>query len=326
MPSRASLLVADSDTDRRTETAERLRAAGYAVREAADAETARAAAAAATTFAAVVDARLAGGGVELMRALRGDAKTAGVRILLTVDPADQTPQGRAQYAAADACLVRPFDARALAATVRTLEAEADLVSRADDDDGDLAGFFEAAEARAQAENPLLAELTDPVTGLWNGAYTDIKLAEEFKRARRFRTSLSCVVLAADVPFPNTSKGRSDRRRLMSELSGLLLCESRDVDHLARLDDDRFVALLPQTDSAGAVAMAARVAASIEKRAFRVPHHGAPVTISAGVATLGLDEVGTPDELIAQANEALDRSRRHGVSRVTAWSPAPATAG
>lgn len=324
MNPRASLLVADSDTERRQRLVAELRTKGYTVREAADAESAQAAAAAVPPFAVVLDARIAGGGAATMQALRAGPATAAARIVLMVDPADQTPQWRAQFAAADACLVRPFETRVLIAAVRTLEAEADLVSRAEEDENDLAGFFEAAAERAQEENPLLAAMTDPLTGLWNASYTEIKLAEEFKRARRFRTSLSCLVLAADVPFPNTTKGRADRRRLMSEVSGLLLCESRDVDHLARLDDDRFIAILPQTDVAGAVAMATRVAASVERRGFRVPHQGAPVTISGGVAVFTLDEVGGGDELIARATEALDRSRRQGVSRVTAWSPSSAT--
>jgi diguanylate cyclase (GGDEF)-like protein len=322
MTSRASLLVADSETERRQRLVAELRAKGYSVREAADAETLRSAAISAAPFAVVLDARLAGGAANAMQGLRAAASCAAARLVVLVDPADQTPQWRAQFAAADACLVRPFETRMLVAAVRTLEAEADLVSRADEEDGDLAGFFEAAAERAQDENPLLAAMTDPLTGLWNSSYTEIKLAEEFKRARRFRTSLSCVVLAADVPFPNTTKGRADRRRLMSEMSGLLLCESRDVDHLARLDDDRFVALLPQTDEAGAVAMATRIAASIERRGFHVPHLGATATVSGGVATFLTDEVGGGDELIARATEALDRSRRQGVSRVTAWAPAP----
>ena len=47
------------------------------------------------------------------------------------------------------------------------------------------------------DNPVLRHITDPITSLWNGPYTSIKLAEEIKRARRFGTALSVVALAFD---------------------------------------------------------------------------------------------------------------------------------
>jgi diguanylate cyclase (GGDEF)-like protein len=322
IPHHQPVILADSDTSRRTCLATELRSSGYAVREYADAEAAFAAACASPGSAVVADLGLAGGAPTLMSAMRSDRRTAAARIVMIFDPNDHAPALRARCGAADFTLTRPVDGPTVAAALRTLAAENDVVSFDDDaSEGDLAGFFEAAEARRDSENTLLAELTDPVTGLWNAEYTEIKLVDEFKRSRRFHTPLACVIFASDTPFPNTSRGRSDRRRLLRELSGVMLCESRDVDHLARLDDDRFIAILPHTDAVGAETMASRVANAVSKRAFSSNRRGAPATISAGLACSTIDEpCGTYEELLARATQALDASRRHGVGRVTTYAP------
>lgn len=319
MSDRSLIVVADSDAPRRARTAVTLAEAGYRVREADDATTAE-------TFAAegaaavVLDARVRGGAADLIVRLRADARTAATRLVVVVDPADQTPATRARLAAADACLVRPIELRSVVACLAALEAESELAGRVEDDGVDLAGFFESADARTAREAPLLAALTDPVTGLWNAAYTDLKLGDEYKKARRFRTPLSCLVAAPDAPFPNTAQGRADRRRILSDLAGVLLCESRDVDHLARLDYERFLAILPHTDAAGAEAMATRVARSIERRALLGGKGGAPLTVSAGVATFTGDEAGSGEEIVQNATSALDHARREGLSRVVVWAP------
>ncbi|HYC78235.1 MAG TPA: response regulator, partial [Planctomycetota bacterium] len=167
MPANNALIVADADSDRRHELADALEGMGFDVRVVSDASAALDACESAVPSAVVCDVRLPGGGVDLIQALRSRIATAGVRVVLTLDPADQTPANRARFAAADAALVRPFQPRTLAACLRTLEAEAELFSGGDDDgQADVAGFFEIADAKARRENPLLPQLVDAMTGLW----------------------------------------------------------------------------------------------------------------------------------------------------------------
>lgn len=166
------------------------------------------------------------------------------------------------------------------------------------------------------DNPVLRHITDPITSLWNGPYTTIKLAEEIKRARRFGTALSVVSLAFDGdPIADVEV----KRRLLTTVAGILLCESRDIDHVGR-NEDGFVLVLPQTDINGAVVMTARVLATVEKRSLSAPGVMGIVTMSAGVAGFSPETTPAPEDLTAHAEAALVQSRRSGGNRVTKWSP------
>ena len=166
------------------------------------------------------------------------------------------------------------------------------------------------------DNPVLRHITDPITSLWNGPYTTIKLAEEIKRARRFGTALSVVSLAFDGdPMADAEV----KKRLLTTVAGILLCESRDIDHVGR-NDDGFVLVLPQTDINGAAVMTARVLATVEKRSLSAPGVMGIVTMSAGVAGFSAEATPAPEDLTAHAEAALAQSRRTGGNRVTKWSP------
>jgi diguanylate cyclase (GGDEF)-like protein len=169
------------------------------------------------------------------------------------------------------------------------------------------------------ENPLLPQLTDPVTGLWNTDYTNLKLAEEFKKARRFSVPLACLVLSLDEAPGDVAAYDTSNREVLSELAGLLLCESRDIDHLARLDAKSFLLILPHTDAPGAFAMMSRVLISIQKRQLSLPGRTRPITASAGIACFSRDLAG-PDDLVRGAHEALAHAVALGGNRVEVRSP------
>jgi two-component system cell cycle response regulator len=171
-----------------------------------------------------------------------------------------------------------------------------------------------ASVLVEYENPLLPRLTDPVTGLWNIDYTNLKLAEEFKKARRFSVPLACLVLSLDEAPGDVHANDPSNRQVLSELAGLLLCESRDIDHLARLDAKSFLLILPHTDAPGAFAMMNRVLSSIEKRQLTPPGRTRPISASAGIACFSKDLTG-PDELVKGAHEALARAVALGGNRV-----------
>jgi diguanylate cyclase (GGDEF)-like protein len=256
-----------------------------------------------------------GNGFELLRSLRGDPATAQVRVLMIVDETDSYTLSRAQISGLDGILIRPFTPEALVARVKGLEAsETPKPGRAGAVPPDLFPILNELEERARAENPLLPQLTDPVTGLWNKHYTDLKLAEEFKKARRFAVPLACVVLSLDETAGDAPAGESSQRQVLSEMAGLLLCESRDIDHLSRLDSRSFLLLLPHTDEHGALAMTNRVLAAIEKRQLTLPGRTRPLSASAGLASFGKELAG-PDDLVKAAHDALAKAVALGGNRV-----------
>ena len=179
---------------------------------------------------------------------------------------------------------------------------------------EIVPILDALDRRARSENPILPHLTDPITGLWNIDYTNLKLAEEFKKARRFTVPLACLVLSLDETPGDVPADEASNRQVLSELAGLLLCESRDIDHLARLDARSFLLLLPHTDEHGALAMTNRVLGSIEKRQLTLPGRTKPISASAGIACFSKD-LGGPDDLVKGAHDALARAVALGGNRV-----------
>jgi two-component system, cell cycle response regulator len=267
-------------------------------------------------FAVVAEAMIPdGNGFDLLRKLRGDQATAHVRFLVVVDENDSYTLSRAQISGFDGILVRPFTPEAMAARVKALSAGENRPSgRSGATPIELKPLLDALETRAREENPLLPHLTDPVTGLWNIAYTNLKLAEEFKKARRFSMNLACMVMSIDETPGDVPADEASNRQVLSELAGLLLCESRDIDHLARLDARTFLLLLPHTDGAGAVAMTNRILTAIEQRQLTLPGRSKPITASVGISCFAKD-VGGPDDLVRGAHDALARAVALGGNRV-----------
>jgi len=261
-------------------------------------------------------------GFETLKALKEDARTASIKVVLVMDEDDEYSEHRARLCGADAIRRRPFTAEDLAETVRACMQESGLEAAerdAQSGERDLGAMLEAMEGRAKSENPLLAHITDSLTGLFNAPYMELKLAEEFKKARRFDIPLSGVSIAFDDSGALAAPDHTQElRSILNEVAGVLLCESRDIDHLARQNVSEFFLLLPHTDSEGAAAMAGRILASIEGRGFET--NGTPMTASAGIATFTGGNAESSDQMTDRCQEALTASRRWGGNRVTVWTP------
>jgi diguanylate cyclase (GGDEF)-like protein len=92
--------------------------------------------------------------------------------------------------------------------------------------------------------------------------------------------------------------------------------SRPGDLVARFGGEEFTAILPNTESEGAMQVANEICAALRNR--RLPHNGSPfgiVTISIGCATL-VPEFGrhAPD-VIALADSALYAAKGKGRNQV-----------
>ena len=101
---------------------------------------------------------------------------------------------------------------------------------------------------------------------------------------------------------------------------------RSADLFVRYGGEEFAAILPNTDAAGAIAVAESMRQAI--RDLAIPHEqsdaSAIVTLSMGIATV-IPSLGiSPDELVALADRALYDAKRQGRDRY-ASSANPMTA-
>lgn len=156
-------------------------------------------------------------------------------------------------------------------------------------------------ATGQPDANLIAALTDPETSLFNFAFLNYKLDEEFKRSLRFRDPLSCVMLGFE--------GQASPE-VVRELAGIILSSSRDTDVLGRFDESSFLFLLPRTGPDGARIMAQRVGEQAQERGL-VDLVGDPLQISVGISCSPHADVRRREDLFGLAREAFLHARACG---------------
>jgi diguanylate cyclase (GGDEF)-like protein len=172
----------------------------------------------------------------------------------------------------------------------------------------------AAEARI-----VELAITDDLTGLPNRRFTEQRLREELVRSQRHDRRCACILLDIDLfKATNDTFGHAAGDAVLRGLAAAARGALRESDLLGRWGGEEFLAVLPETDLAGAVAMAERLRRAIE--AMRVEHEGRRLgaTVSLGVADAlpGEDpDARDADRLVARADLALYRAKAAGRNRI-----------
>lgn len=177
---------------------------------------------------------------------------------------------------------------------------------------------EASLLQATRELEALAHI-DGLTGIPNRRYYDDKLENEWRRAQRDRKPLA--VLMMDIDF---FKGYNDHyghgagdECLKTVAATLAQALVRPADLIARYGGEEFIALLPDTDAAGAHLAAERLRSQVEAQAL--PHaksQAAPhVTVSIGCAVALPSPQGLPKALLEAADRMLYQAKTQGRNRV-----------
>lgn len=156
-------------------------------------------------------------------------------------------------------------------------------------------------ADGSRDDSLVGALTDPDTSLFNYAFLNYKLDEEFKRAQRWKEPLSCVMLGFD------GQASAD---VLSRLAAIILDASRDTDVLGRFDESSFMFLLPRTGPDGAEVMAMRVGNMAHEQNL-TDLVGDVLTISVGIACCPHPDIRRREDLCSMARSALAEASRDG---------------
>jgi diguanylate cyclase (GGDEF)-like protein len=157
------------------------------------------------------------------------------------------------------------------------------------------------------DDNLVYTLADPQTSLFNYAFLNYKLDEEFKRAKRFEQPLACAMLGFEGQVSDD---------VLRELAGIFLEASRDTDILGRFDESSFLFLLPNTGPDGAAVMARRVGDLASERRL-MDLVGDPIAISVGIASCPHPEIRRREDLYARARAAFLEARADGGGVVAA---------
>jgi diguanylate cyclase (GGDEF)-like protein len=120
-------------------------------------------------------------------------------------------------------------------------------------------------ARLEHEVEVAASV-DPLTGLRNRTRFFEDLRREMAEARRHATPLSLLVLDVDdLNQVNTDQGYDAGDRLLLSVAEMLLTRLRVSDIAARIGDDDFAVILPQTPLEGARVLARRIVETLGDR-------------------------------------------------------------
>jgi diguanylate cyclase (GGDEF)-like protein len=156
-------------------------------------------------------------------------------------------------------------------------------------------------------------ITDGLTQLPNYKYFSERLAIEFKRAKRYNSLLSLMMMDIDFfKLINDTYGHLKGDEVLKNIARIIKENVRESDLPARYGGDEFALILPETDRMQAYAVAEKLRKKVEEYIFTLENlEGmAKLTISVGVATL------TPDieeiaDLVDKADKAMYQAKQDG---------------
>lgn len=168
---------------------------------------------------------------------------------------------------------------------------------------DNARMYQQVEAMA---------VTDGLTQLYNHRRFQEILDSEFKRAQRYNTPLSIMLIDIDrFKSINDTKGHPVGDEVLKRIAGLIKRFIRDTDYPCRYGGEEFVLVLPNTSTREAVIIAERIRKSVEKSTFILNNKEELfITISIGIATYPQD-AREKQELIDKADKALYFAKESG---------------
>jgi diguanylate cyclase (GGDEF)-like protein len=171
--------------------------------------------------------------------------------------------------------------------------------------------LERERALDSAEAYAHAATVDPVTGVFNRRYFQVRLDEELQRSRRHQIPLALLMIDVDdFKVVNDSHGHLAGDTILRDVGDILRRSVRVFDVCARFGGEEFVIIMPGSTSENALRIAERIRERIE--AYRPSDRllaGTRVTVSVGLAVSSSD--ATVIQLLERADQALYAAKRAG---------------
>ncbi len=263
-------------------------------------------------------------GFELCREVRAIADPKRVCVVMVLEEGDSYGRGRARAEGADVILNEPLledDFEEVMAVAEQPNDHVDdvLTGRAVKRDRFLRELLKSGPSKS---DPMVQKISDPLTGLHHKEFMTLKLEEEFKKARRYGYPLAILLVEVENHDEvRANHGKPTAQELLLEAAGIFLCESRDVDCAGRVDEARFLLLLPNTGLDGARLMADRVFQQVCGRKVRAETAEVPLRASVGIAALPSADVESVDDFVERALRAMRTASNMGGNRICAWGDA-----
>ena len=174
----------------------------------------------------------------------------------------------------------------------------------------------ALEVVSLYDNLKIMAVTDGLTGLYNHREFYHSLRRELERARRYRHTLSLLMIDVDdFKRFNDRHGHPAGDFALRNISDLLRKCARASDILARYGGEEFAIILPESTPAGALMVAERIKLEVAGHNFNQnsedPVH---LTVSIGIYSSDNGDV-TEDQMVSLADEAAYTAKTAGKNQV-----------
>jgi diguanylate cyclase (GGDEF)-like protein/PAS domain S-box-containing protein len=193
-----------------------------------------------------------------------------------------------------------------------------------DEAGQLAGY-RGIDRDITERHRIEAQLShlashDSLTGLFNRRLLDDKLADEVRRASRYKTEGALLWIDLDgFKEINDSLGHLVGDEYLKGLATLLGARRRGSDVVARMGGDEFAVLLPHVDAARAASVAGHVLEEIRGHGVLAGERMIRTTASIGVV-LFPEHGSSSEELLAFADLAMYQAKDLGGDRFVVYDP------
>ncbi|MGE0386908.1 MAG: GGDEF domain-containing protein [Gammaproteobacteria bacterium] len=182
----------------------------------------------------------------------------------------------------------------------------------------LVGLFYPLRNAFLYRRALAQAVTDPLTGISNRAALDAALQREVDLAHRHHKALSFIMIDIDhFKSINDRYGHVVGDEALRRVAACVQDCIRRSDIVFRYGGEEFAVVLTSTELFGAMLLAQRIRAAVERIALVVEDQIVPLTLSAGVSML--DEGELPNELLKKADAALYQAKQLGRNRVEQYA-------
>lgn len=157
---------------------------------------------------------------------------------------------------------------------------------------------------------------DGLTDIFNKRKYEEEAERELARARRHGRPLVLILIDLDeFKEVNDSCGHLCGDFVLKQVASVIRERLRPEQLFARIGGDEFVILAPETDLAGATALAEKIREMVASVELCYMEQQVAVTCSVGVAEVA-PAMTSPDDLFRAADQALYESKDGGGDRVT----------
>ena len=159
-------------------------------------------------------------------------------------------------------------------------------------------------------------VTDGLTDLFNHRYFSEQIVQEYNRALRYDSPLSCLLMDIDnFKGVNDTYGHLVGDEVLRELAARIRGCIRKTDLAARYGGEEFVVVMPQTGALGARIEAKRLLDATNCKPFPTTAGDLVITCSIGVSTLDSDSMKSTEDLLRTVDEALYSAKTSGKNKV-----------